>query len=277
MKKVLVLGSSGQLGRELSDLLNEQQIEFDAPSSKEMDVTDQNRVMRYFKDHQPEVVFDCVGYTNIASAEKEPGKTINQNVNFLGTQYVALTARDVNATLVHISTNRVFDGNDNSEPHKTTDIPNPISEYSKQKRMAERAIEEISTKYYTIRTTKLFGKYDTNFTNMLLTPADENGLRHVSNEQLNNITWTRTLAEFMLYVIENELPFGMYHLSNQGLTNSYKVFQKIKKNSSIDVTPTNPRNDTVIEWPILDLSKVNDTDFKNLTWDEAIAQLLNTL
>ncbi|KID42286.1 SDR family oxidoreductase [Fructilactobacillus fructivorans] len=240
MRKVLVLGSSGQLGRELSDLLNEQKIEFEAPSSKEVDVTDQNGVMKYFKDHQPEVVFDCVGYTNIAGAEEEPGKTINQNVNFLGTQYVALAARDVDATLVHISTNRVFDGNDNSKPHKTTDIPTPISEYGKQKRMAERAIEEISTKYYTIRTANLFGKDGSKLVSKLLESTEDDEIK-LNNTQSIQVTSTSTLAKFMLLVIQNDLPYGMYHLTNEEIITPYEFVKRILRNKDLKITGANYR------------------------------------
>lgn len=279
MTKILITGANGQLGSELRNLLDERGVAYDAFDSKGLDITDKQAVSAKFDALKPEVVYHCAAYTAVDNAEDE-GKQANWQVNEDGTRNVAEATKRVGAKMVYISTDYVFDGtNPNEYP---VDAPtNPKNEYGKAKLAGEQAVKETLDDYYIIRTSWVFGKYGKNFVYTMLRLAKDHDKLTVVDDQFGRPTWTRTLAEFMTYLVDNDQPFGTYQLSNEGSCSWYEFASEILKDKDVEVAPVTseaysqkayrPRHS------IMSLDKAEDTAFKILSWQDALEQFLKEI
>ena len=235
MSKILITGAHGQLGTELCHLLDERGIEYVACGSKELDITNRVQVQEKFNELKPEVVFHCAAYTAVDKAEDE-AKHLNWQVNEDGTKNVAEAAQKISATMVYISTDYVFDGT-NEDEYQVDAPTNPKNEYGKAKLAGEEAVKSIMDQYYIIRTSWVFGEYGKNFVYTMLHLAKTHDYLTVVDDQVGRPTWTRTLAEFMLYAIEHQIPYGTYQLSNDGSCTWYEFAREILKDKKVEVSP----------------------------------------
>lgn len=276
----LVIGAKGQLGTELTKLLDEKKNNYVATDSKELDITDKNKVIDFFQKNKPEYVFHCAAYTAVDNAEEEPGKSMNQKVNVEGTKNVANAAERVGATLIYISTDYVFDGT-KGEMYTEQDKPNPKNEYGKAKFEGEEIVSKIMSRYYILRTSWVFGKYGKNFVYTMLNLSKKHDKITVVSDQIGRPTWTRTLAEFMLYVVDNNLPFGLYQTSNDGQCSWYEFASEILKNTSTKVLPIRsdnyPQKAYRPKHSVMSLEKMNNTGFKNIDWKQALNKFLKDM
>ncbi|MQM88899.1 dTDP-4-dehydrorhamnose reductase [Lactobacillus buchneri] len=277
MMKILITGANGQLGTELRNLLDERGVDYDAFDAKDMDITDQQAVDAKFDALKPTVVYHCAAYTAVDKAEDE-GKQVNWRVNEEGTRNVAAAAKRVGAKLVYISTDYVFDGT-NSDEYQVDDPTNPKNEYGKAKLAGERAVKEKTDDYYIIRTSWVFGKYGKNFVYTMLRLAKDHDKLTVVDDQVGRPTWTRTLAEFMTYLVDHKAPFGIYQLSNEGSCSWYEFAKEILKNQDIDVAPVPseayPQKAYRPRYSIMSLDKAEETGFRIISWQEALKGFLS--
>ena len=275
---ILVTGAKGQLGMELCHLLDEQGIEYVGTAMADLDITNSEQVAHFVQALQPSIIFHCAAYTAVDLAEDE-GKTLNQAVNIDGTKNIALAAKEVGATLVYISTDYVFDGM-LDEGEYTIDAPtNPQNEYGKAKLAGEQVIQELLTQYYIIRTSWVFGQYGSNFVYTMQKLAENRKTLTIVSDQVGRPTWTRTLAEFMQFIVEKEAPYGVYHLSNEGSCSWYEFAKEIlKENTDIEVLPVTskefPQKATRPKRSIMDLSKSKELGFTIPDWEEALRQFM---
>lgn len=274
MTKILITGANGQLGSELRDLLDERGVAYDAFDSKGLDITDKQVVDDKFDSLKPAVVYHCAAYTAVDNAEDE-GKQANWQVNEDGTRNVAEAAKRVGAKLVYISTDYVFDGTNPGEYQ--VDAPtNPKNEYGKAKLAGEQAVKEALDDYYIIRTSWVFGKYGKNFVYTMLRLAKDHDKLTVVDDQFGRPTWTRTLAEFMTYLVDHDEAFGTYQLSNEGSCSWYEFASEILKDEKVEVAPVPseayPQKAYRPRHSIMCLSKAEETGFKIISWQEALAQ-----
>ena len=279
MAKILITGANGQLGTELRKILDERGIEYDAFDSKQMDITDKAVVDEKVTTLKPEVIYHCAAYTTVDKAEDE-AKELNWQVNETGTRNVAEAAQRVGAKLVYISTDYVFDGTNEGEYE--VDAPtNPKNEYGKAKLAGEGAVKEIMDQYYIIRTSWVFGEYGKNFVYTMLRLAKTHDRLTVVDDQVGRPTWTRTLAKFMVYAVEHEVPYGTYQLSNDNSCTWYEFAREILKDQDVEVSPV-----TSAEYPqkayrprhsIMRLAKVKSTGFKVPTWEDALGEFMGEI
>jgi len=271
--KILVTGAQGQLGTELCHLLDERNIEYVGTGSKDLDITDKVAVDKYFSEYKPELVYHCAAFTAVDAAEEEPGKTINQKVNVDGTRNIAEASEKLGATLVYISTDYVFDGK-SKDMYTEDSVPNPQNEYGRAKLAGEQTVSSIMSKYYIVRTSWVFGEYGKNFVYTMLNLAKTHDYLTVVNDQMGRPTWTRTLAEFMTYAIDNRIPYGLYQLSNEGACTWYEFAKEILSDAKVEVSPV-----TSAEYPqkayrpkhsVMDLSKVKSFSFDIISWQSAL-------
>ena len=278
--KILITGANGQLGTELRHLLDANQIEYVGTDAKELDITDSNAVTAYFNENRPEIVFHCAAYTAVDAAEEEPGKSINYKVNVTGTQNIATAAEAVGSTLIYISTDYVFDGT-NPKLYTEADVPAPKNEYGRTKLAGEQAVANTMSKYYIIRTSWVFGEFGKNFVYTMLNLAKTHDRLTVVDDQVGRPTWTNTLAKFMLYALQNDLPFGLYQLSNDNSCTWYEFAKEILKDTEVVVSPVNseeyPQKAYRPRHSIMDLSKVKATGFKIPTWQEALSEFVQAI
>lgn len=278
--EILITGANGQLGTELRHLLDERHIAYIAADSKELDITDSNAVDKFFAENRPKIVYHCAAYTAVDAAEEEPGKSLDQKVNVDGTMNVAKAAESVGATLVYISTDYVFDGT-KKDMYSVADTPNPMNEYGRTKYEGELAVQRIMSKFYIIRTSWVFGKYGKNFVYTMLNLAQTHDHLTVVSDQIGRPTWTRTLAEFMLHVVDNHADYGIYHLSNEDSCSWYEFAKETLKNTQVEISPVTseeyPQKAYRPKYSVLDLSKTLDTGFKLISWNEALEKFLDNL
>lgn len=279
MANIMITGANGQLGTELRHLLDEQSIKYDAFDADTMDITSKEQVHQRFHECQPTVVFHCAAFTAVDPAEDEK-KDVNWLVNETGTKNVAESTQEVGATLVYISTDYVFDGQTQGE-YEVDAQTDPKNEYGKAKLAGEQAVKAIMDKYYIVRTSWVFGQYGHNFVYTMLRLAKTHPELTVVNDQVGRPTWTRTLAEFMLYAIQHQVPYGTYQLSNDGSCTWYEFASEILKDKDVTVKPV-----TSAEYPqkayrprhsIMSLEKVKATGFKIISWQEALAAFLDEI
>ena len=275
---ILITGSKGQLGTELRYLLDERNEEYVAVDVAEMDITDAVKVDEIFAQVKPSLVYHCAAYTAVDAAEDE-GKELDYAINVTGTENIAKAAAKYGATLVYISTDYVFDGQKPvGQEWLETDQPDPQTEYGRTKRLGEEAVEKYLDHYYIIRTAWVFGNYGKNFVFTMQNLAKTHPRLTVVNDQHGRPTWTRTLAEFMTYVTENQKNFGYYHLSNDATedTTWYDFAKEILKDTDVEVAPVDssqfpakakrPLNST------MSLAKAKATGFVIPTWQEALQE-----
>lgn len=243
-----------------------------------MDITDAQATMAKIKEVQPTVIFHCAAYTAVDKAEDE-GKELDEKINVDGTKNVAMAAEAVGATLIYISTDYVFDGTKKDGEYATDDQVNPQNEYGRTKLLGEEAVQSIMSKYYIIRTSWVFGQYGHNFVFTMQRLAKEHDTLTVVNDQFGRPTWTRTLAEFMTYVITNDAPKGIYHLSNDNHCSWYEFAKEILKETAVTVKQVTsaefPQKATRPQYSVMDLSKAKEIGFEIPTWQEALKQMLD--
>ncbi|CAI3332515.1 dTDP-4-dehydrorhamnose reductase [Enterococcus cecorum] len=274
---ILLTGGNGQLGTELRHLLDEKGVEYVSTDAKKMDITDAQATMDYITNLKPTVIYHCAAYTAVDKAEDE-GKALDEKINVDGTRNVALAAKEVGATLVYISTDYVFDGKLKDGEYAVDAPINPLNEYGRTKALGEKAVQEIMDDYYIIRTSWVFGKYGHNFVFTMQKLAETRDELTIVNDQFGRPTWTRTLAEFMYFVIDQKAPFGIYHLSNDNACSWYEFAKEILKDTDVKVSPVTseqfPQKATRPQYSVMDLSKAKALGFHIPTWQEALQGML---
>lgn len=277
---ILLTGGNGQLGTELRHLLDEKGVKYVSTDAKEMDITDAQATMDYITNLRPTVIYHCAAYTAVDKAEDE-GKALDEKINVDGTRNVALAAKEVGATLVYISTDYVFDGKLKDGEYAVDAPINPLNEYGRTKALGEKAVQEIMDDYYIIRTSWVFGKYGHNFVFTMQKLAETRDELTIVNDQFGRPTWTRTLAEFMYFVIDQKAPFGIYHLSNDNACSWYEFAKEILKDTDVKVLPVTseqfPQKATRPQYSVMDLSKTKALGFKIPTWQEALQGMLQAV
>lgn len=276
---VLITGGNGQLGTELKKLLDEQGVNYVSADAKEMDITDSVAVDTFVAKVKPEIIYHCAAYTAVDKAEDE-GKELNQLINVDGTTNVAKAAEANNATIVYISTDYIFDGSKTTE-YKVDDMPNPQNEYGRAKYEGELEIQKYASKYYIIRTSWVYGEYGANFVFTMQKLAKSHPRLTVVNDQYGRPTWTRDLAEFMTFIVEEKADYGIYHFSNDNSCTWFEFATEILKDVNVEVTPVDssafPQKAKRPEHSIMDLSKTKDLGYKIPTWQESLKNMLNSL
>lgn len=274
---ILLTGGNGQLGTELRHLLDEQGMKYVSTDSKELDITNAEKTIAYITKLKPTVIYHCAAYTAVDKAEDE-GKELDEKINVEGTRNVALAAKSVDATLVYISTDYVFDGTKKDEMYKTDDQTNPQNEYGRTKLLGEQIVQEIMDKYYIIRTSWVFGQYGHNFVFTMQKLAETRDQLTVVDDQFGRPTWTRTLAEFMVFVIKEKVAYGIYHLSNDNSCNWYEFAKEILKDTEVEILPVDsskfPQKATRPKYSVMDLSKTKALGFDIPTWEKALHEML---
>lgn len=274
--KYLVTGANGQLGRELQKLLSERQLRFVAFDSQQLDITDRKKVMSVLEQEKPDVVLHAAAYTKVDAAEDE-AREINWQVNVEGTKNIADAAKKFDAKLVAVSTDYVFDGTNSGEYQEDAAV-SPKNAYGRAKLAGELAVTESDADAYIVRTSWVFGEFGGNFVYTMQRLAESHSRLTVVDDQLGRPTWTRTLAEFMLHLIDTKSEYGIYHLSNEGTATWYEFAKEILKDTSVEVMPV-----TSVEFPqkayrprhsVMSLEKSKSTGFEVITWQDALKKFL---
>ena len=261
----LIIGKNGLLGRELCLRFDAQRIPYLATGSHELDITDKVAVDAYFSRHKPQIIYLCAGYTAVEKAEQEERHLAEQ----------------VGALLLYVSTDYVFSGDlALGKEWEVDDLPQPQTHYGYTKLLGENAVRSNTIEHYIIRTSWLFGCYGNNFVSTMKNKAKnkDDQVIMVVNDQFGCPTWTRTLADFMIYLVQHKPEYGIYHLSNaKAETENLSWFDfakyilhkdevKLLPIASVELASNikRPYNST------LSLKKTEAIGFSVPTWQEAL-------
>lgn len=163
--KVLVTGSNGQLGYDVVKELEKRDIDCCGATRQDFDLTDAEATEQFIKEYAPDAVIHCGAYTTVDKAEDEPEKCFL--VNAKGTENIAKVCKGIDAKMIYISTDYVFDGEKES-PYEVDDMPNPINVYGKSKLAGEQIVQKILEKYFILRISWVFGEHGSNFVKTML-------------------------------------------------------------------------------------------------------------
>lgn len=276
--KILIIGANGLLGKAVTNELKEYQIL--TPTSVELDITKREETEKYILDNLPDIIINCAAYTNVDKAEEE--KEHAYNINCVGTLNLARICNNYNITLIHISTDYVFDGKkDINYSYKEDDKSNlkPMTVYGITKLQGENNIINLCKKYYILRTSWLFGD-GKNFIRTIIRLSKENSEINVVNDQFGNPTYTVDLAHIINQLIMKEIPFGIYNATNLGGTNWYELAKKVltymKSDCNVKPISTQDLNRRAIrpKNSRLDITKLLKQGIEVPTYDNALERYL---
>lgn len=240
---VLILGHKGQLGRLLYEYdSGKPHVGLDLP---EFDMTDGTAVMRRLREIRPDLVINAAAYTNVDGAEANPDLAYAVNAHAVG--HVARACHELGVPLLHISTNEVFDGEREDQPYDEWDHPNAISTYARSKLAGENAARFYHDKLYIVRIAWLFAPHGNNFPAKIVAAADKYGALRVVNDEFGNPTYAPHLVEALFTLLRRDAPYGVYHLTNQGVASRYEFALEVLRATGREHIPVTPIPHT--DWP----------------------------
>ena len=234
MLKIWITGSTGQIGSAINKVLNPLGYEVFDTDHEVLDITDLEEVLNFCKVNRPQVIINCAG---IAS-EQQCSNNIElaYKVNALGARNVAIAAQKINAKIVQISTDDVFDGS-NDSPISEFEKTNPISVYGKSKLCGENFVKEFAPKHFIIRSSWVYGKGN-NFVTYILEKAKNGESLNIAKDQKGTPTSAKELARFILHII-NTNEYGTYHFTCDGRCSRVDFTKEILKLAKLENTVIN--------------------------------------
>lgn len=275
--KVLVTGANGQLGYDVVKELQKQNIECYGAARKDFDIVDFNGTEKFIANYMPDIVIHCAAYTSVDKAEDEQG--LCYLVNASATKNIAKICKKINAKMLYISTDYVFDGTKDGF-YEVEDIPNPINVYGKTKLFGEQAVQRILDKYFIVRISWVFGEHGNNFVKTMLRLGKERKEISVVADQYGSPTYTADLAPLLVEMIQTE-KYGIYHATNEGVCTWAEFAEEIFTISGMDVKVNHI---TMAEYPTrakrpmnsrLNKTKLKFKGFRLLrNWKEVIKEFI---
>jgi dTDP-4-dehydrorhamnose reductase len=227
--KIVITGASGQLGLALQEALSAHDIVVLDHST--LDITNRDAVQAAIVDARPDVVIHPAAWTNTTGCEEDPERAML--VNAEGARNVAEVAREVDAAMVHVSTNEVFDGG-KTKPYSEDDATSAINGYGRSKLAGEQAVRETLPEHYIVRTSWLYGPGRTSFPEKILAAAREQKKLRVVTDEVASPTLTLDLAEAIARLIETKA-YGTYHLANAGECSRKEWAEEVLRLVGLDV------------------------------------------
>lgn len=268
----LITGSKGQLGTELAKLLPEAIL----TDVADLDITDEQAVKNYVKEHNVDTIINCAAYTAVDKAEDDADLAAKINID--GPRNLAKSG----AKVVHVSTDYVFDGTGH-KPYQPEDEAHPISVYGKTKLVGENEVLKYADVAVIIRTAWLYSPYGNNFVKTMRRLGAERESLNVVADQIGTPTYAADLAQAIVQILPqmNKANKGVYHFTNEGVCSWYDFARKIMELSGLSckVNPipssAYPTKATRPFYSVLDKNKIKETF--NITiphWEEGLKQCL---
>ena len=289
MKKILVTGCNGQLGRAVRKEYAKEEVTFINTDVTEgegvlaLDITDVDAVMGLVRAEQPDVIINCAAHTNVDLCEKQWDSAYR--INAIGPRNLSIAATAVGAKMIHVSTDYVFEGN-GTRPYTEFDAPNPISAYGKTKLEGERFVQAFADRYFILRTAWLYGE-GKNFVKTMLRLAETHDEVSVVDDQVGSPTSAVELAR-MIHYLEKTDNYGIFHATCEGDTNwadfAETIFKKagkvtkVRHVSSEEYAKMNPASAKRPAYSILDNYMLRLTgDYRMADWQDALDEYMKTL
>jgi dTDP-4-dehydrorhamnose reductase len=238
MSNIIVIGGTGQLGQCLQEKIipADPSNTFIFLGSADVDITDAAQIEAVFEQYQPTYCINCAAYTAVDNAEEEQDKAYA--INELAVKHIAESCLKYNTTLIHISTDFVFNG-DSSIPLTEALPTNPVNVYGLSKLKGEIQVQELMEQYYIIRTSWLYSEKANNFCKTMLKLSQSRDSLTVIYDQVGTPTYAMDLAEVIIKIISNDnKAYGLYHYSNEGVASWYDFAKAIFEFAEVDMKVT---------------------------------------
>ena len=287
---ILVTGANGQLGNEMRIVSKGSSDRYFFTDVEELNITDRDAVSQFVKENDINVVVNCAGYTNVENAEDDEETAELLNSQAVG--YLAEACKINNATLIHISTDYVFGGNEGNTPRTEEEPVNPTGAYGRTKLHGEQAIAKVGCKHLIIRTAWLYSEFGNNFVKTMRKLTAERDSLKVVFDQVGTPTYALDLAETIKIFIEElktpnpklQTPNSIYNFSNEGVISWYDFAKEICELSGnvCDIQPCHsdefPSKVKRPSYSVLDKTKIKNK--LNITiphWKESLKKCIKNL
>lgn len=289
MKKILVTGCNGQLGRAINkeyrddavELINTDVVAGDGIVA--CDITSIDHVMTLVKEKKPDVIINCAAHTNVDKCEEQ--WDLAYKINAIGPRNLSIAARETGAKLIHVSTDYVFEGN-GTRPYTEFDTPNPVSAYGKTKYEGEKFVKDFADRYFILRTAWLYGD-GKNFVKTMLKLSETHDEVSVVKDQLGSPTSAVELAK-MIHYLEPTENYGLFHATCEGDTNwadfTEEIFALAGKKTKVNHVTSkqykemNPAAANRPAYSILEDYMIKLTsDFRMADWHDALKVYMKEL
>lgn len=250
-----------------------------------LDITNSEAVMNTIKTVNPDVVVHCAAWTAVDLAEDEDKQAKVKAINVDGTQNIADACKEVDAKMVYISTDYVFDGQGTEPWQPDCKDYKPLNVYGQTKLGGELAVSNTLSKYFIVRIAWVFGKNGNNFIKTMLNVGKKFDTLRVVNDQIGTPTYTFDLARLLVDMIETD-KYGYYHATNEGGYISWydfarEIFKQAGYTTKVNPVTTEEYGLSKAARPFnsrLDKSKLVENGFKPLpTWQDALARYLKEM
>lgn len=279
MKKILITGCNGQLGRALRKEYAQENVEFintdvAGEGIVPLDITSVEAVLSLVEKEKPDVIINCAAHTNVDACESQ--WDLAYQINAIGPRNLAIAAEKTGAKLIHVSTDYVFPGTC-PKPLTEFDAPEPISAYGKTKYEGELFVKEFSRKHFILRTAWLYGE-GKNFVKTMLKLAETHEEITVVSDQFGSPTSAVELAK-MIHFLEPTENYGTYHATCEGQCSwadfAVEIFKRAGKNTKVKYITTEEYNSPAKRpaYSILDnymLRLMAGDKFKMADWKDAL-------
>ncbi|GAA4205023.1 dTDP-4-dehydrorhamnose reductase [Pedobacter jeongneungensis] len=283
MTKILVIGAGGQLGRCLKVVAERRGItEIVFPPEKDANILNQSGLNDLLAKEKPAYVINCAAYTAVDKAEDE--LDLAKAINETGAAYLASACLANGATLVHVSTDFVFEGNE-VKLLKEEDEAKPINVYGLTKLDGEKAVASILPAHFIIRTSWLYSEYANNFVKTMLKFGAERDELNIIADQVGTPTYAIDLANAIFDVItSSSSAYGIYHYSNEGVTSWFDFARAIFdiSETTVKVNPipgsAYPTKATRPAFSVMDKSKIKNTFKLNIPyWRDSLVECIKQI
>ena len=231
MLKVWIVGSNGQMGTALNELIDTMEMEVLNTDKDELDITETDEVLLYGEINRPDVIINCAAITDTKICEENP--ELAYRVNAIGARNLSIVARKIGAKVVQLSTDDVFDGM-KKVPYTEFDDTNPITVYGRSKRAGENYVKEFTHKHFVVRSNWVYGKGESNFVAKLLKMADEKDSIAIAADEFGSPTSAKELAKVIIDLIQTN-EYGTYHITCDGVCSRFEFAKEVLKLAGKDV------------------------------------------
>lgn len=287
---ILITGANGQLGNEMRIVSKGSSDSYIFTDVDELDITNSDAVMKFMKENKIEIVVNCAAYTNVDKAEDDEATA--ELINAKAVEYIAEACKENAATLIHISTDYVFGGNEGNTPRTEDESLNPTGAYGRTKLHGEEVIQKIGCKHIIIRTAWLYSEFGNNFVKTMRKLTLERDSLKVVFDQVGTPTYALDLAKAIEKFIEKlKTPNSslltsnsVYHFSNEGVISWYDFAKEICELSGnvCDIQPCHsdefPSKVKRPSYSVLDKTKIKNK--LNITiphWKESLKNCIKNL
>tara|TARA_R110001592_G_scaffold85353_1_gene252166 strand:+ start:7006 stop:7881 length:876 start_codon:yes stop_codon:yes gene_type:complete len=252
--KILIAGKNGQVGRCLVDLLEAQtELTFLALDRDQLDISDATQVNKVVTEFNPNIIINAAAYTAVDKAEQEV--ELAYAINRDGPHNLAHAANKINAVIIHISTDYVFDGV-STESYTESDVTAPQGEYGRSKLAGEEAVAQTCPKHIILRTAWVFGEHGNNFVKTMLRLAKTRDTLGVVADQFGGPTYAGDIANAILtiskHIARDSHAYGIYHFSGFPYVNWHTFAEKIFEialEQNVLVQPIQVNPITALDYP----------------------------